>query len=154
MHYVGRVDWAFADVPGPDGATSSGLSRQVIVGPGQGATHTELAVGAFASGGWLGRHVHSFEEALYVLEGELVLELDGRVHRLGGGHYAVITIGTAHTLVAGSARVRWLSVNTPPRRVPGSGAPDTVFAPTRPDVGSLLALASTPDPGDPTTRFG
>ena len=153
MHYVGRVDWAFADVPGPDGATSSGLSRQVIVGPGQGATHTELAVGAFASGGWLGRHVHSFEEALYVLEGDLILELDGRVHQLGAGHYAVITIGTAHTLVAGSTRVRWLSVNTPPRRVPGSGAPDTVFAPGRPDVGALLALAATPDPGDPTTRF-
>ncbi|MDP9484056.1 MAG: cupin domain-containing protein, partial [Chloroflexota bacterium] len=97
MHYVGRVDWSFADVAGPDGATSSGLCRQVIVGPDQGATHTELAVGAFAAGGWLGRHVHSFEEALYVLEGDLVLELDGKVHRLGASHYALITIGTAHT---------------------------------------------------------
>jgi quercetin dioxygenase-like cupin family protein len=153
VHYVGRVDWSFADVPGPLGATSSGLSRQVIVGPDQGATHTELAVGALAAGGWLGRHVHSFEEALYVLEGELVLELDGRVHRLAAAHYALITIGTAHTLVAGSPGVRWLSVNTPPRRAAGSGAPDTVFAPGRPDVEALLALAAAPVPGDPTTRY-
>ena len=55
----------------------------MLVGPGQGATHTELAVGALVPGGWIARHVHSFEEALYVLEGELVLELDRRVHRLG-----------------------------------------------------------------------
>ena len=69
IHHVAHVDWSFAATPGPSGATSSGLSRQVIVGPAQGAVHTELAVGAFAAGGWLGRHVHSYEEALYVLGG-------------------------------------------------------------------------------------
>ena len=153
MHYVGRVDWSFADGPGSDSATSSGLSRQVLVGPEQGATHTELAVGSLGAGGWLGRHVHSFEEALYVLDGELILELGGAVHRLAAGHYALITIGTPHTLVAGSDRVRWLSVNTPPRRAPGAGAPDTVFASGAPDVAALIALASAPAFGDPTTRF-
>ena len=74
MHYVGRVDWSFADAPAAAGATASGLARQVLVGPAQGAVHTELAVGAFVPGGWIARHVHSFEEALYVLEGELILE--------------------------------------------------------------------------------
>ena len=32
---------------------SHGLSRSVLVGPEQGAVHTELAVGALAPGGWL-----------------------------------------------------------------------------------------------------
>lgn len=89
MHYVGRVDWSFADAPAAAGPTSSGLARQVLVGPSQGAAHTELAVGAFVEGGWIARHVHSFEEALYVLEGELILELDQRVHRLVAGDYAL-----------------------------------------------------------------
>src|SRR5881409_1637485 len=80
--YVGRVDWSFTDSLGGTTQVSSGLGRRVIVGPDQGAVHTELAVGALAPGGWLAPHVHSFEEALYVLEGELILELDRRVHRL------------------------------------------------------------------------
>ena len=87
--HVGRVDWSFTETLGATTATSSGLGRQVIVGPDQGAIHTELAVGALAPGGWLAPHVHSFEEALYVLDGELILELDRRVHRLVGGDYAV-----------------------------------------------------------------
>ena len=83
MHYVGQVDWAFADRP-VDSSTSSRLARQVLVGPDEGAVHTELAVNALAPSGWLARHVHSFEEALYVLDGELILELDQRVAPAGG----------------------------------------------------------------------
>ena len=45
MHFVGRVDWSFADEPAPETATSAGLARRVLVGAEQGAVHTELAVG-------------------------------------------------------------------------------------------------------------
>ena len=48
-----------------------------IVGPEQGAVHTDLAAVGDQPGGWLAPHVHSFEEALYVLEGELLLDLGG-----------------------------------------------------------------------------
>ncbi len=77
VHAVTRIDWSFADTPLPASATSSGLARQVLVGPAQGAVHTELAAGSFAPGGWLARHAHSFEEALYVLEGELAIDIGG-----------------------------------------------------------------------------
>lgn len=154
MHYVGRVDWSFADSPAPAGATASGLARRVLVGPEQGATHTELAVGALSPGGWIARHVHSFEEALYLLEGELILELDQRVHRLVAGDYAAIPIGTHHTLaVAPSGHARWLSVNTPPRRGPGAATPDTVYAATPPPVEQLVTLARPLSPGGPTGRL-
>ncbi len=154
MHFVGRVDWSFADTPAPESATASGLSRRVLVGLEQGSTHTELAAGALATGGWLARHVHSFEEALYVLEGELLLELDGRVHHLRAADFAVIPIGTLHTLAAApDSTVRWLSVNTPPRRPADASVKDTIFAPERPDVAALAALARPLAGGDPTTRF-
>jgi quercetin dioxygenase-like cupin family protein len=141
VHYVGRVDWSFLDTPLPPGPTSSGVARQVIVGPAQGATHTELAVGGFTPDGWLARHVHSFEEALYLLEGELVLEIDQDVHRLVPGDYADMPVGAHHTLVAGSPGVRWLSVNTPPRRPPGAEVPDTIYAAEPPDREALIARA-------------
>ncbi|HEV7809457.1 MAG TPA: cupin domain-containing protein, partial [Candidatus Limnocylindrales bacterium] len=84
-HYIGRLDWSFTERPLPTSDTSSGLARLVIVGPEQGAVHTELAIGALAPGGWLRRHVHAFEEALYVLAGELVIDIAGVVHRLVRG---------------------------------------------------------------------
>ena len=98
--------------------------------------HTELAVAALAPGGWLNRHFHSFEEALYVLAGELLLEIDGRVHRLVAGDYALMPVGILHALGnAGSEQTRLLSVNTPMRLAPDAGRRDTFFIP-RPSTSS------------------
>jgi quercetin dioxygenase-like cupin family protein len=152
-HYVGRVDWSFVEALGGTTATSSGLGRRVIVGPDQGAVHTELAVGALAPGGWLAPHVHSFEEALYVLDGELILELERRVHRLVSGDYAAMPVGLYHTLAnAADSPVRWLSLNSPQRLGPNAGRKDTFFE-APPDVAALDAAASRPSFGDPTLRL-
>ena len=153
MHFVGRVDWSFTDHPGPATATSMGLSRLRIVGPDEGAVHTEAAVGALAPGGWLGRHVHSFEEALYVLAGELILDIDGHVHRLVTGDYAHMAVGTWHALANAAAEpVRWFSVNTPQRVDPATGRRDTFFRDGPLDVPALAALALRPAFGDPSLR--
>jgi len=154
MHFVGRVDWSFADRPLAPSPTASGLARAVLVGPDVGSAHTELAVGTLAPGGWIARHVHAFEEALYLLDGELILEIDRRVHRLGAGDYALIPLGTLHTLAADAAHPpRWLSVNTPPRRPAASSVPDTIYAATPPVVDALVRRAVAVGPGDPTRRF-
>jgi quercetin dioxygenase-like cupin family protein len=153
MHFVGHVDWSFSDQPGPATATSMGLSRLRIVGPDEGAVHTEAAVGALTPGGWLGRHLHSFEEALYVLAGELILEIDGHVHRLVAGDYAHMAVGTWHALAnAADEPVRWFSVNTPMRLDPASGRRDTFFRDGPLDVPALAALAARPTFGDPSVR--
>jgi quercetin dioxygenase-like cupin family protein len=152
LHYVGHLDWSFSEEPATDTATASGLRGRVLVGPGQGSAHTELAVGSLGLGGWLARHVHSFEEALWVLEGELILELERSVHRLQPGDFALIPIGTHHTLAAGETAVRWWSVNTPPRRPPDAPVPDTIFAAQRPDIEALWAIAERPRFGDPSVR--
>ena len=154
MHYVGRVDWSLTEAPAEASPTAFGLGRQVLVGPEQGAVHTELAVGALRAGGWLQRHVHSFEEALYVLAGELLLELDGRVHRLQQGDYALIPLGVWHVLAnASSEGVRWLAVNTPQRLAPGGGRRDTFFARDAFDLEAFAAQAVRPGFGDPTLRW-
>lgn len=154
MHHVGTVDWGFAEHPAPASATSSGLFRKVVVGPEQGAIHTELAVGGLAPGGWLGRHVHSVEEALYVLAGELLLDIDGHVHRLVPGDYAFMPVGTWHAL--GNDRgdqVRWLSLNSPQRLAPESGRRDTFFAPDPFRLEALAERAQRPAFGNPTLRY-
>ena len=150
--HVGRVDWSFTETLGGTTATSSGLGRKVIVGRDQGAIHTELAVGALAPGGWLAPHVPSFEEALYVLDGELILELDRRVHRLVRGDYAVMPVGLRHTLAnVGTEPIRFLSLNSPQRLAPDAGRKDTFFE-AAPDVAALDAAALRPPFGDPTLR--
>jgi quercetin dioxygenase-like cupin family protein len=153
-NHVGRVDWSFSAAPTPASERSSGLARQVLVGPAQGAVHTELAAGAFAAGGWLRRHIHSFEEGLYVLSGELVLEIGGDVHRLVAGDYALIPIGTWHALANGfENEVRWLSVNTPQRLAPDAGRRDTFFTKDAFDAAELVGRAVRPPFGDPAVRY-
>ena len=152
--HVASVDWSFTDRPMPSAPTWHGLSRSVLIGHEQGAVHTELAVGALGPGGWLQRHFHSFEESLYVLRGELLLEIDRHHHRLAAGDYALLPVGTWHALGNSSdAEVRWLSVNTPLRLPPEAGRRDTFFASDPFDLRALDARCERPPFGDPRLRY-
>ena len=151
--HLAPVDWSFLDHPMPETATWKGLARSVIVGREHGAVHTELAVGGLAPGGWLNRHFHSFEEALYVLDGELLLEIDGHHHRLVRGDYAFMPLGTWHALAnSGAEPVRWLSVNTPLRLPPDAGRRDTFFDRSPFDLAAFDSRCERPPFGDPRLR--
>ena len=152
--HVASVDWSFADRTTATSPNTHGIARRVLVGAGQGAVHTELAVTALQPGGWLQRHFHSFEESLYVLGGELLLELDGHAHRLVKGDFALFPVGTWHALGnAGSESVHLLSVNTPLRLPPDAGRRDTFFASEPFDLAALDAAAERPPFGDPRLRW-
>ena len=156
MHFVGQIDWTFADLPAPTSATAAGLARVRIIGPEQGALHTDLAAVALAPGGWLARHVHAFEEALYVIDGELLLDLGGTVHRLGAGDYALVPTGLRHALANGGDRTtRLLSLASPQRLGPDAGRKDTFFGPFDPDrdLAAMVAAARRPAFRDPTLRL-
>lgn len=153
MHSVGHVDWAFADTPAPATETASGFSRLRVVGPDQGAIHTDVAVGSLATGGWIAPHVHAFEEALYVLGGELLLDLGGATHRLAPGDFALIPTALRHAL--GNVRpeaVRFLSLNSPQRLDPAGARKDTFWDPPQ-DLMAMAATAVRPPFGDPTLRL-
>ena len=121
--HVASVDWSFADHPCPNRRPAQGSRARSSSVPGQGAVHTELAVTVLHPGGWLQRHFHSFEEALYVLAGELLIESwTGTPIGLRPGDFALSRIGTWHALAnAGTEPVRLLSVNTPLRLPPDAG---------------------------------
>ena len=153
MHSVGHIDWSFVDQPAPASATASGLARLKIVGPEQGAIHTDLAAVGLQPGGWLAPHFHSCEETLYVLAGELLLELGDRVHRLMTGDFALIPTGLRHALGNGSAEpVRLLSLSSPQRLDPAGPRRDTFFEPAQ-DLDGMDAAAVRPPFGDPTLRL-
>ena len=154
-HLVAPVDWSFTGQPTASSATAHGLARSVLVGRDQGAVHTELAIGALAAGGWLQRHFHSFEEALYVLEGELLMEIDGHVHRLTRGDYCFVPVGTWHALAAaeGGAGARWLGVGTPMRLPPDADWRDTFFASEPFELAGFDDRARRPAFGDPRLRY-
>jgi quercetin dioxygenase-like cupin family protein len=153
MHHVATIDWSFADRPAPPSGTASGLARLRVVGPEQGAVHTDLACVALQPGGWLAPHVHSFEEAVYVLDGELLLDLGGTVHRLVGGDYGLMPTGTRHALGnSGTQTVRFLSLNSPQRQDPATGRRDTFFELPQ-DLARMDAEASRPPFGSPALRL-
>ncbi|HUQ78144.1 MAG TPA: cupin domain-containing protein [Patescibacteria group bacterium] len=153
MHAVGHIDWSFADRPAAPSEASSGLARLKLVGPDQGAVHTDLAAVALEPGGWLARHVHSFEEYLYVLDGELLVEIGRDVHRLVTGDYALFPTGVRHALGnASQASVRILSLSSPQRLAPDAGRKDTFFEPAQ-DVATMDARARRPAFSSPTLRL-
>ena len=89
-----------------------------------------------------------------MLSGELLLELDGHFHRLVAGDYALIPVGTWHTLGnAAAAEVRWLSVNTPQRLPADAPRRDTFYAGPPTDTEAMAALSSRPALGDPSVRL-
>ena len=154
MHFVGRVDWDLVATPLTSSPTAHGLARAVVVGPEQGAVHTEIAIGSLQAGGWICRHFHSFEESLYVLDGELLLEVDGTVHRLHKGDFALVPIGVQHTLANASRRAGALDVDEHAQRLaPDAGRKDTFFEKTPPDLDGLDARAARPAFGDPRLRW-
>ncbi len=153
MHHLAKVDWSFALAPDPPTGASHGLGRSVLVGPNTGAVHTELAIGKLASGGWITHHVHSFEESLYLLAGELTIEIDGHAWRLAPGDFAFIPIGTWHALAnLGDDEVRWLAFNTPQRLDPAGARKDTFFRPGALDL-QRIGEISRPRGSGPSVRY-
>ena len=100
------------------------------------------------------RHVHSFEEALYVLAGELALEIDGRVHHLVAGDFALIPLGVRHALgnaaTSRSAGCR-STRRSGSRRTPAGRTRSSSAQPF--DAAALVARAERPPFGDPSLRF-
>src|SRR5687768_8877591 len=59
-------------------------------------------------------HVHPDEdETFYVLEGELLVHIDGTEHTAGPGAVAFIPRGTPHAFLVISEEARWLGFVTP-----------------------------------------
>ena len=109
-------------VPAAYDKISKGFRRWCIVdGPG-GSVHQEFSICELDPGGAVGAHVHTFEEQVYVLEGEVVCETGDGTYLLEPGDYGVIHVSAAHAFRNESqVRVRWAEMLAPQPRLEGDG---------------------------------
>ena len=128
---------------------AEGFRRWPVVDGSVGAVHTGFGIGELEPGGSLSAHVHSFEESLYVLEGEVVLRTSEAAVRLRPGDYGVIPVGVPHELRnEGTATARLAAMSAQQPR-PAHGG-DTYWLPPLPEREPVAV-----DVRDPRTRsFG
>jgi quercetin dioxygenase-like cupin family protein len=151
MNSVGRLSEAVVD-NGVYDDHADGLARQPLVDRAAGSPHQALTHFELAPGGRIERHVHAFEEAFYVLEGTLEVEVAGHREELQAHDYVWIEVGVGHELAnRGSEPARWLEVSAP---APGSSLEDTVFSgtagaqPDSPYRRGHFDVSQLPPPGD------
>ena len=135
-----------SEVPGP----AEGLRRWSIVDESvEGAVHTGFAIVELDAGGRIQWHVHSYEDSLYVLDGEVVVDTGDGGHLLRSGDYGVTPVGAPHALrnLSGTS-VRFATMWAPQPRARFRG--DTYWIPPMPEREPVPI-----DVRDPRTRsFG
>jgi len=80
---------------------ATGYRRWSVIDEAAGATHTGFGICSLDPGAFLDAHVHSFEESVYVLEGELVVDTGEGSLLLRAGDYGLLPVGVAQP------RARW-----------------------------------------------
>jgi len=93
-------------------------------------------------------HVHEADETFYVLEGELLVHIDGTQHSARNGSVLVVPRGTPHTFVVTSQTARILLAFTPASAVAedfvrraSEAATDATMTPPPPDPERYQAAA-------------
>ena len=146
VRHANEATFALAPVFEPH---ASGFRRWTVVDEAAGAVHTGFGISEMDPGGHLDPHVHSYEEALFILEGELVLSTPDAAVRMRPGDYGHLPVGVTHALRnEGDDRLRMASMNAPQPRLAHDS--DTYFVPAFAEQEPVLV-----DPRDPRVRsFG
>jgi quercetin dioxygenase-like cupin family protein len=125
MHHVRRRDEVTLLSAYPH--QSRCFSRAALVDRSVGSVHMEFGLCALGAGGYVNRHVHSFEESFYVLEGAPVLVLDNSAYSLSPGTCGVVPVGIPHAWLKPSREgATWIDMLSPQPRTNGAPA-DTFF---------------------------
>ncbi len=150
MHHVANYDKAPFLVPPAYEKHSHGYSRIALVDHTiPGAVHTGLGLCKLEPDGVLNSHVHFYEEAFFILEGQVLERIDGHDYQLGPGDYGIIQSGVPHALHNVSDQpVRWLEMLSPQPKAPTQERDTFFFKKDTP-----LNSGSVPDFRDPMTRF-
>jgi quercetin dioxygenase-like cupin family protein len=88
-----------------------------VVGEDAGSVHTGFAICELPPGAAVTGHVHSFEESVYVLEGDVVIDTGEGSFALGPGDYGVLPLGAPHAWRnVGGGAARWAEMTAPQPR--------------------------------------
>jgi quercetin dioxygenase-like cupin family protein len=128
---------------------TKGFRRWTAVDESAGAVHTGFGIAEFDPGGRLDWHVHSYEESLYVIEGEITLFTSETAVLLRTGDYGLLPVGQAHALANNVSDIARVAALSAPQPRPAHGG-DTYFVAGLPELEPV-----TVDARDPRTRaFG
>lgn len=122
MHLVGKLAETAAN-DGPFAGRAQGLTRRPLFDRMRGTVHHSLVHFELAADGHVDRHMHAFEQAIYVLSGAVAVDVGGAREELAADDYLWVEFGVPHALSA-SAGAAWLEASAPN---PGSGLEDTAF---------------------------
>jgi quercetin dioxygenase-like cupin family protein len=140
---AGEAVWGPA--PGPL-SVADGYQGWSVVDGSTPAVHTGFGMGRLAPGAALPAHLHSYEESLYVVDGEVVVQTPGEAALLAAGDYALVPLGVPHSLRnEGDREARWARMSAPAPRADHDA--DTFVVPELP-----LTQAVRADVRDPRTR--
>jgi quercetin dioxygenase-like cupin family protein len=150
MHHVANYDTAAFEVPSTYAKHSRGYSRVTLVDHAiPGALHTGLGLCKLDPGGTLNRHVHFYEEAFYILEGQVLVSIDGHDYQLAQDDYGIFQAAFPHAWRnAGDQPARWLEMLSPQPKSERQER-DTFFF----EEGGAPTTGQRPDFRDPTTRY-
>ncbi len=148
MHFVSKIDPATAQTPKLYEERSIGFRRVSYVDQAIGSVHMGTGICYLGSGGVIQPHLHSFEESFYILEGNVIAQIDDRNYALGPGDFGLISTSVRHAWRnAGNQSIRWLEMQAPQPRPIDYGR-DTFFV-----GGEVAARAAVPDWQDPANKL-
>lgn len=144
---VARLERASLVTPDRYRPYSTGFTRQDLIDGREGSVHMGLAVCELGAGGWIGSHVHAFEESFYVLGGTTHLTMLGRTTELGANDCGLIPLGVPHRWSNEDGEpARLVEVTAPRARPDPAGVNDTVFLPIEVEGGPVAAPLDFRDP--------
>ncbi len=149
-HVVRKAGEATFVVPDVFVGHSDGFRRWAAVDHTAGSVHMGFGICELDPEGSIARHVHSFEESFYVLEGEVVCETGEGAFLLRPGDYGFVPVGAPHRWRnGGSEAARWADMLAP-RPDASFGRGTFIVPPLSSDAPSIPV-----DVRDPRTRsFG
>ncbi len=146
MHHVGRLDPSSMTTPDAYRGQSVGFGRQPLIDGRVGSVHMGFGGCELAPGGHVNGHLHSHEEAFYVIEGHPQLTMGGQTIELAPHQCGLIPVGVPHTWRnAGTRSCRWLDMLAPRPRDEHKEPPDTFFTP-EPESGGIPRSLDVRDP--------
>ncbi|MBX3695104.1 MAG: cupin domain-containing protein [Steroidobacteraceae bacterium] len=128
MHYFNHFEESALQPPSPPyDKHNQGYTQATLVDSTMGSVHTGTHICQLEPQGVLSPHLHAYEKSFYILQGEVVLSIEGRTHRLGPGDFGVLKSGQVHAWRnAGSRPARWFQMAAPQPKSAGAWQ-DTCF---------------------------
>jgi len=108
-HAFRQIEEHLFRVPSGYNGHSAAYRRADLIGSAEGSVHMGFYMSDLQPKGNVDTCVHSFEKAIFVMDGELELNRDGMAFRLVQNDYALVPIGTPYALRNRSSQpVRWV----------------------------------------------